>query len=334
MPLYRNPTIIDVAQAAGVSKSVVSRVLTGNGQVSAQSRRKVQQAIAKLGYSSNAAAQALALGRTRNIGLLVRRSTAPFYGRLMFNLQEHAARAGYRMIAVTGNLDNASESRALQTLLELRVDGLVIGSGNLPTEEFRVIAANLPTVVVGRPAEGSNADVVRIDAVCQAQEAARVLRANGHHRVGFIQVPDSLSAAPRNRALHSILAEAGFDLTVAEGGYDLHEAVLAVRALLAEEPRPTAIISLSADGAWAALREADVLGLSVPEQLSVLSLDQPDDGYAVTREITSIPQSSEELAAQAWALLSARLENPAREPREVLVFSPVHHGSTVGPAQS
>lgn len=334
MSVYRNPTIIDVAQAAGVSKSVVSRVLTGNGQVSPQARRKVHQAVTELGYSSNAAAQALALGRTRNIGLLVRRSTAPFYGRLMFSLQARAAEAGYRMIAVTGNLDNASESRALQTLLELRVDGLVIGSGNLPTEEFATIAANLPTVVVGRPAAGSNADVVRIDALGQAEEAARLLKANGHRRVGYIRVPNSLSAEPRNRTLVSLLNQAGFELTVAEGGYDLHEAGLATRSLLAAEPRPTAIISLSTDGAWAALREAESQGLAVPQELSVLALDQPDDGYSATRDVTSIPQDSEDLAANVWSLLADRLENPGRGVREILLFTPTHAGSTLGLAPS
>ena len=332
MPLNRNPTIIDVAKAAGVSKSVVSRVLTGNGQVSPDARSKVEKTVAALGYSSNAAAQALALGRTKNIGLLLRRSTSPFYGKLMFDLQAHAAQAGYRMLAVTGNLDNDSESHALQTLLELRVDGLIIGSGNLPTEQILPIAASLPTVVVSRPAPGSAADVVQVDAAGQATEASRLLARHGHRRVGLITVPNSLSAASRLAALRERLGADGFELIEATGSYDFPQASVAAAELLSVPDRPTAVLSLSADGGWATLREAERSGLTVPGELSVLCFDEPDHGFAASRELTSITQGGQQLPDSAWRLLADRLEQPGLPPREVLVLGPTVAGSTFGPA--
>lgn len=311
---------------------MVSRVLTGNGQVSTRAQESVLHSVAELGYSSNAAAQALALGRTGNIGLLVRRSSSPYYGQLMFELQAHATEAGYRMIAVTGNLDIDSEARALRTLLELRVDGLVIGSGNLPTAKFQELSRSIPTVVIGREAAGSNADVVRVDSEAQAHIAANLLRGQGHRRVGCVTVPHSLSAQPRHAALREAFGACGVQLIEQPGGYDTVEAAPAARTLISLRPRPTALLSLSHDGALALLGEAHRAGLSVPANISVLALDDPPTVQLPGLEISTVAQGVPALAKEAWTLLAERLADPTLPPRECLVPGRYHPGTTLGQA--
>src|SRR5207245_7630866 len=127
----RPPTIIDVAARAGVSKSVVSRVMRGERSVSPSSRAAVASAAEQLGYRANAVARSLVQRRTYNVGVLVSDLHNIFFAEVLDGLYAAAAGKGYRALITTGNRDPAAEQLALEQLLELRADGVVLAGAGL-----------------------------------------------------------------------------------------------------------------------------------------------------------------------------------------------------------
>ncbi|WP_427007606.1 LacI family DNA-binding transcriptional regulator [Pseudarthrobacter sp. H2] len=337
MPENRLPTIIDVARHAGVSKSVVSRVLSGNGAASPAARAQVLVSAHELGYRVNVAAQTLVSGRTRTVGVLLRRSTSPFYAQLMSELQSAANLDDYRMVAVTGNLDEASEQRALETLLELRVGGLVIGSGTLPNEAIAAVAARLPSVAIGRDAPGTGADVVRFDAERTALEAVRLLSATGHRRILLFDSTSSYSALPRRTAFLDAAAAAGIRTDLVETGYDFGPSLQAASEAIPRLCGPgaaTAVVALSQEAALAAVAAAESSGLAVPAALTVLALDMNESVVPLRWDLTGYVTDVRGIARLTWAALTRRFADPAAAPETRLAPLSFHAGATAGTAVS
>ena len=124
----RRATITDVAERAGVSKSLVSLVMRGARHVSPARREAVVRAAAELGYRPNAMARGLVQQRTRVIGVMISDLHNPFFADVVAGIQDQAGRAGYKVLLNTGNRDPAHEAEAVETLLQLRVDGLILAS--------------------------------------------------------------------------------------------------------------------------------------------------------------------------------------------------------------
>src|SRR5262249_21374309 len=147
-PHRRAPTIRDVAERAGVSKSVVSRVLRGSGVVSPKSREAVTAAADALGYRPNAAARSLVQRRSFNVGVLVSDLHNPFFAEIIDGIEAEAARGGYRMLIATGNRDRNAEADALEALLELRTDGLILLAPRLGRSQVARAGRAAPVAVV------------------------------------------------------------------------------------------------------------------------------------------------------------------------------------------
>lgn len=146
------PTIVDIARATGLSKSVVSRALNGEPGVSSESREAITAMAAQMGYVANAMARKMRAHRVDTVGVLVRDPASAYYGALLGALQSAAAARGVRLLTMTGSgkPDLEEERSALRSLLTLRVDGLLVCSGLLPATDLYPFAERVPTVVVGR----------------------------------------------------------------------------------------------------------------------------------------------------------------------------------------
>jgi DNA-binding LacI/PurR family transcriptional regulator len=167
------PTIIDLARATGLSKSVVSRALNEEPGVSSESRETVIAAATEMGYVANAMARRMRSHSVDTVGVLVRDPASVFYGSLLGELQSAASERGVRLITMTGSgkPDLEEERVALRSLLALRVDGLLVCSGLLPAADLYPFAERVPTVVVGRSEWDS-----RISSVCcDDEDGARQL---------------------------------------------------------------------------------------------------------------------------------------------------------------
>lgn len=187
-------TIVDVARRASLSKSVVSRALRGQYGVSEEARTKVEQAARELGFVFNAAAQNLSSYRTNTIGVLVRDASAAFYGEMQSALQKRGTQVQNRVFITSGALDNNDERRALEDLIALRVDGLIVCSGRLPAEEVKRFSGRFPVVVAGRPDADPALNSVFGDEDAGAADLAQHLIDLGHREIGVLH--PSVKASP------------------------------------------------------------------------------------------------------------------------------------------
>lgn len=193
-------TILDVAERANLSKSVVSRALRGQYGVSETARKKVEQAARELGFVFNAAAQNLSSYRTNTIGVLVRDASAAFYGEMQSALQKRGTQVQNRVFITSGALDNHDERRALEDLIALRVDGLIVCSGRLPAGEIKRFSGRFPVVVAGRAEFDPGLNSVFGDEDTGAADLAQHLVGLGHNTVAVLQPSKKASAILHRRA--------------------------------------------------------------------------------------------------------------------------------------
>jgi len=159
----KHPTILDVAEEAGVSKSLVSLVMRDSDRVSASSREAVLEAASKLGYRPNAAARTMVRQRSYVIGVLISNLHNPFFADVIDGIDMTATDAGYRSILTTGNRVAERERLAVGTLLEMRVDGLILVSPSF-RKDFAIEAAkSVPTVLIGKATRAPTVDSVTND---------------------------------------------------------------------------------------------------------------------------------------------------------------------------
>lgn len=210
------PTILDVAAAAGVSKSVVSRALAGAYGVAPATVDRVKQAARDLGYVANANARGMSAHRTHTLGAFVRDASTPFYGHLLTAFQLQAAERGYRVVTATGagSFPIAEERRALETLVSLRVEGLIVCSGALPVEDVLPFARRIPTVVAGRPERDESVSSVYCDERGGGRALADRVADLGHTRVAVLTVAPSgsLTQSARTDAMVRRLRARGVDV--------------------------------------------------------------------------------------------------------------------------
>ncbi|MFJ1749111.1 LacI family DNA-binding transcriptional regulator [Streptomyces sp. NPDC088116] len=275
----RNPTIIDVAGRAGVSKSVVSRVVSGRGSVGEETRQRVLRAARELGYVVNASARAMVAHRTYTVGAFVRDAATPFYGHLLTAMQERAAFHGYRVITATGSgrFEVSGEYRALETLAMLRVEALVVCSGLLPSEQILPLSARLPTVVAGRPETHPSITSVYCDEEEGGVALADHLVELGHREVAVVTVPvsSSVTLGPRTAAMAARLRERGARVLEIPGEH--RETAGAWVTEVLRHPGITAVMAPSDRHAIALLEQLRLRGVPVPEQLSVTGYDGVGD---------------------------------------------------------
>ena len=283
---HKAPTILDISRKAGVAKSVVSRALNGEPGVSEQSRSLVL------------AAARMRARRSGSLGVLVRDPASPFYGALLGALQERAYARDIRLLVTTGTgkADLDEEREALQSLLKMRVDGLVVCSGVLPAEDLHAYVDRVPTIVAGR-AELDN----RIgSAYCDEEEGVNQIVSHltdlGHRSIAVFLVPAALAPTLHIRAN------------------------LAISALHARgiEPRVVKIESLKEVGSAVSSLAGHISALITPnDRWAVTALEglSPHHGLSVTGYdgigvyaspllgLTTIRQPLKEIASSAIDLL-------------------------------
>ena len=186
MERLKHPTINDVAQRAGVSKSLVSLVMRGSPTVSDERRAAVLDAASELNYRPNAAARSLVRQRSGVLGVVLSDLHNPFFADVADGIEEGAVSAGYRALLSSGFLDAERERIAVDTLLQLRADGLILLGNVGPIELFESVSRSVPTVTISRENPSSFMDSVRDDDRLGAGMLVDHLVELGHRRIVHI----------------------------------------------------------------------------------------------------------------------------------------------------
>ena len=334
------PTQADVAKLAGVSRPVVSYVLSGDPSVpvAPETRRRVLAAIEELGYVPDHTARSLRRGTTSTVAAIIPDITNPFYPAFVRGIQDVVARHGFDLIAFNTDGDLEQERKGLRAALAGRVDGVVITPLRVPNSELAAVVRQGVAVVTlaqgGEPDPAAGIDNVFIDNVAMARAAIDHLVARGHTRIGMITGAVSTPArSGRAQAFREAQRDGRIDpdpALMGAGDYTVEGGRAITVDLLALEPRPTAIFAandLMAMGAMGAIREA---GLRIPQDVALIGLDDIPTAALVHPPLTTIAQHPEQLGRRAAELLFERLAGTApAEGRQVrMPYDLVVRGST------
>jgi DNA-binding LacI/PurR family transcriptional regulator len=324
----RRPTIRDVAERAGVSKSLVSLVMRGEPMVRDDKRRRVKQAAEELGYRTNLAARSLSNVHSKTVGVLV----ADLRNPLLVDVVEQAGQVledgGLSTLLISairpsrpGGAGPRIDGRAIGALKDLRVEAmLVVGSVPDRTALTKVLG-DMPVVVAAAGAEGLHADVVRNDDHLGMRLVVDYLVANGHHAVAHLgglggtvaeERVAGYCAAMRHHGLESEILIADSDFTE-DAGYR------GTARLLRGQRPVTAIAAVNDLAATGALSAAADAGLSVPDDLTLTGYD--DTFVAAIRQVslTSVNPDSPSIGSLAAQLVFRRLADPGQPVEEHLL---------------
>lgn len=317
-----HPTIHDVAERAGVSKSLVSLVMRDASNVSDAKRVAVKKAAAELGYRPNAAAKNLVRGRSFVIGALVSDLHNPFFADVVDGIDEAAKAGDYRTLIASGFRSPKREAVSIDTLLQLRVDGIILAGTTMSTADINVAAKSAPLVLISRPIKSPAVDSVTVNDRKGAEMAVDHLVSLGHKKIAHIhggtgagakQRLSGYESAMKRHKLTTHISSARGDFTE-EGGYT------AMQSLLKGRKRPTAVFAANDFSALGALSAAQEAQLAVPDDLSIIGYDNTSLSQLSHIGLTTIDQPRDQLASEAVRLLFERIDG--RTKAEHLVVAP------------
>jgi LacI family transcriptional regulator len=309
----------DVAAAAGVDTSVVSRVLSGDAglNVRPETRRRVMDAVRSLDYRPNAAARTLKTARTMAIGMLLPDLANTVYAAIAQGAEQRAGAAGYVLLMATGS------AAARRSILEDRVDGLLYAIATAENVDEVRPAATLPSLLVNRREPGAGPSVV-CDDEAGAAAAVRHLVGLGHRRIAHIGGPQGVDTARRRlRGYRRVMDEHGLPAPpelVVESQFDELGGATAAARLLRLDPLPTAIVVANvtaAIGAMAAVRDA---GLHIPRDISIIGFHDVPLAPYLAPPLTTVRMPLIELGSQAVDSVLAMIDG--REVSDVVVATP------------
>jgi LacI family transcriptional regulator len=320
-------TMKDVARKAGVSVATVSAVLSGAAFVSDPLKVKVQKAIAELGYARNAVARSLKQGHSSLIGLVVPDINNPFFTSFVDHVQNAADAAGYTVLLGHTRFDYRRELPVLDLIRSQQAAGTILCPIG-PETTYASIGqrmGNMKMVLADNGPEQCDVDTVVMQNEVAAELAALHIIRHGHRRIAMVTGPDfQFVSQRRHQAFIRALARESIDICprlIAQGDFRDQEAYVAAKQLLKSEHKPSAIFAannLMLIGVMRAITEA---GLRVPEDISVVSIDDFAWAAAFQPKLTVVRQPIAELAQAAFAHLLRRISGDA-SPVQRSVFPP------------
>ena len=327
-----HPTMEDVARQAGVSRALVSLVLNDSPKVSEQRRAAVLDACAQLGYRRNEAARQLASRRTGTIGVMLNDLHNPFFAEIYDGIDAKAQELGLQLLFTGGLRRPASEQRAVDNMIEHRVDGMILVSPRVPTAAISAASRVAPVVVVGRVVRAPQVDVVANDEHHGALLAVEHLVGLGHRHIAHVHGGDGAGAQQRRKGYERAMRRHGLTPDVLDGDFTEDAGVAAACVLIARRTRPTALFAANDLAAAGALEAFESAGVRVPEEVSVVGYDNNFVARMRQVSLTSIDQSTKEMGEVALTLLDRRTKDPAVVPIIHLVTPSLVARRTSGPA--
>lgn len=302
-----NVTLEEIARAAGVSPSTVSRILNGTARVLPAKQLAVEQAIARFNYRPNVLARSLANGRTETIGVLTQTVSSPFYAEWLRGIEDGLYEPGFTPLFVSSRWNVKDEMSRMEQFIARRVDGIILLHAQLDEPSLIEYSRHAPLLVLGRSVRNSAALAsLPIDNLQGARDATRHLIAEGHRRIAFIAgPPNHEDAIERLDGYRSALKEAGipFDAELIEQGDYLETGgVAAMERLLERGPSFSAVFCANDQTAYGARLTLFRRGLRVPEDVSLVGFDDLPTSSYMTPPLTTVRQPTYEigrLAAEA-----------------------------------
>jgi LacI family transcriptional regulator len=330
-------TIYDVAREAGVSMATVSRVVNNNPNVKPQTRKKVFEAIERLGYRPNAVARGLASKKTTTVGVVIPDISNAIFAEVARGIEDIANMYRYNIILCNADKKKDKEISVINTLLEKQVDGLLFMGGTVTQEHLDAFKTSSVPIVLCATTDNNNAmPAVDIDHEKAAFDAVNLLISNGHRKIGMISgtLQDPANGYSRFQGYKKALEQANIPVSddyIRVGNYRYESGIEAMKYFIALKNRPTAIFAATdemAIGAIHAIQDAD---LRVPEDISIISVDNSRMASMVRPLLTTVAQPMYDIGAVSMRLLTKLMNKENVEqakfvlPHEIIVRKSVAH---------
>lgn len=305
------PKIEDVAKRAGVSPTTVSRVLNNRGYISGKTKTRVHDAMKYLNYYPNDIARSLFTNKTFLIGLIFPTTANPFYGQLIFHLENIAESLGYKVLLCNSQAREDKEREYLGMLQSHQVDGIIAGAHNIGIKEYENLT--LPVVGIDRYLS-DKIPVVSSDNYDGGTKATQWLIDKGSQNIVHINGPKSLKTPAnlrrdayvdvmKSNALTPLLYEVpGLDK-------DINDNVIA--QVFDEHPEVDGIFASDDILASKVIKEAKRRGIIIPDELKIIGYDGTKTARTLLPELSTIEQPIKQIAEQAINILIKQMEKDA-----------------------
>ncbi|MGK9149461.1 LacI family transcriptional regulator [Plantibacter flavus] len=330
----RMPTMKDIAEHVGVSRQLVSLVVRNVAGPSAESRDRILQAAAELGYRPNTSARLLRQRRTRLIGVgFVMES--PFQVSFVERLFARAAREGFAL-ALGPVTPERSTDVVIAELMEERVEALIVFN---PERDSPVLAEArdlLPVAVLGEWMDCPDADNIHVDEAAGLRQAVQHLVELGHADIAYAGGLGGSLGIDRAEAYRAAMGEAGLadHVDVVEVGFTEEDGATAARSLLRRDRLPTAVVCGGDQCAVGLLTVVRSRGVGVPETISVVGFDDSTVAALSYNQLTSVHQDVDATIDATWDTLTTRIEGDTAGRRVVATPTSLTIRTTTGPAAS
>ncbi|RDE32123.1 catabolite control protein A [Parageobacillus thermoglucosidasius] len=304
-----NVTIYDVVREANVSMATVSRVVNGNPNVKPSTRKKVLEAIERLGYRPNAVARGLASKKTTTVGVIIPDISSIFFAELARGIEDIATMYKYNIILSNSDQNKEKELHLLNTMLAKQVDGILFMGGNITEEHVNEFQKSPVPIVLAATIEPNNTiPSVNIDYEQAAFEAVAYLLEKGNKRVAYVTGPkddpiNQKKLAGYRRALETHGLTYDEELVI-EGDNSYDSGIEAYEKIAELAEKPTAIFAGTDEMALGVIHSAQDHGVRIPDQLEVIGFDNTRLATMVRPRLTTVMQPMYDIGAVAMRLLT------------------------------
>ena len=327
----KRTSLNDIATKLGVSKTLVSFVLNGKGKefrINEEICKKVQETAKEMNYQPNRLAQGLRTGKTNTIGLIIADIANPFFGILGREIEQEAAKSGYRVIFCSSDENPEKSKQQIAMLQQSQVDGFIISPPMYSGDQVQALVKNnIPLVLIDRFFPEIDSNYVGINNFKAAYEAASHLVKLGRKRIACISVnKDMINMRERTDGYKQALIDAGLPIDenlvkILTFSHDNKELVKAMRDLFGkrENRKADAILFSTSKLGIMGIEFISSLGLKIPDDIAVVSFDDPDAYKICVSPVTVVNQPLKEIGKTAVQVLLNKIKHPEAKSQQIIL---------------
>ncbi len=301
----RQVTLKEIAKRLDISKSTVSRALSGADDVSPGTRKRVLDTAREMDYQPNITALNLMKGRTNTIGVVIPAFTIPFYARVISSIQNEMLKSGYNVMVCQSNENHEQEVKNIDILIRSGVDGIALSMAR-DTRGFnhllKLKKKGIPLILFNRVVKDMGFSTVTVNDLEGARMATNYLVKNGRKRIVFIGGPEGiLLARMRRQGYEQILVENGFQVNrdlMFEGDFTYEAGVSFTEVLLRRKIPFDAVFCVCDQVAYGVMDVLKRNRLAIPEQVSVMGFTNETVSSITSPPLTTISQPMDEIGVK------------------------------------
>jgi LacI family transcriptional regulator len=324
-------SLSDIANALGVSKTLVSMVLNNKADengISKKTQSRVLKFAKKINYKPNLMARGLRMGVTNTIGLVVSDIANPFYSKMARFIEDKLGKVNYHLVICSTDEDTEKEKKIIRLMREKQFDGIIVSSSQKKSDDFKqLLREDYPFVLVDRRLKGIKANFVGIDNKESTHNAVQHLIKTGHKRIAAFAVSPAYVSSIKERicGYQSAIQEAGLPTSnklLIEIPFDnVKQAVKKEISKLTKQGGPgiDAIFAINNNIAVACLETFHDLNINIPKDLAFIAFDDIDAFKLTTPQVTAIDQPLDEICSHAVNILMQEIKKPRKAKKEVIL---------------